>query len=30
LPLQFGEGEHVIFAGDTAPKTLALFLKRST
>src|SRR5262245_3640366 len=27
---QFGEGEHVIFAGDIAPETLALFLKQSS
>ena len=27
---QFGEGEHVVFAGDSVPKTLALFLKQST
>jgi len=27
---QFGEGEHVVFAGDIVPKTLALFLKQST
>ncbi len=27
---QFGEGEHAVFAGDTVPKTLALFLKQST
>ena len=30
LPRQFGEGEHGVFAGDTVPKTLALWLKQST
>jgi hypothetical protein len=30
LPRQFGEGEHVVFAGNIIPKTLALCLKRST
>jgi hypothetical protein len=30
LPRQFGEGEHIVFAGDTVPKTLALFLQQST
>ena len=30
LPRQFGEGEHVVFAGNMVPKTLASFLKRST
>jgi hypothetical protein len=30
LPRQFGEGGHVVFAGDIVPKTLALFLKQST
>jgi len=30
LPRQFGEGEHVVFAGGIVPKTLALFLKQST
>src|SRR5215813_9361084 len=29
-PRQFGEGEPVVFARDIVPKTLALFLKRST
>ena len=29
-PCQFGEGEHVVFAGNIVPKTLALFLQRST
>ena len=29
-PRQFGEGEHVVFAGDIVPKTAALFLKQST
>jgi hypothetical protein len=30
LPRQFGEGEHVVFAGGIVPKTLALFLQQST
>ena len=30
LPRQFGEGEHVVFAGGIVSKTLALFLKQST
>ena len=30
LPRQFGEGEHIVFAGDIVPKTLELFLKQST
>src|SRR5262245_12025300 len=30
LPRQFGEVEPVVFARDIVPKTLALFLKRST
>jgi len=30
LPRQFGEGEHVVFAGDIVPKTLELFLQQST
>jgi hypothetical protein len=30
LPRQFGEGKHVVFAGDIVPKTLALFLQQST
>jgi len=30
IPRQFGAGKHVVFTGDIVPKTLTLFLKRST
>ena len=30
LPRQFGEGEHIVFAGDIVLKTLGLFLQQST
>ena len=29
-PRQFGEGEHIVFAGDMVPEILALFLQQST